>query len=489
MATDPCPPHRLIPQLTIGGLALFWFAQTGMADRLQGDGGTVLTSPLLGARRAIQSIITVGKNGREFVPNITSAWAGDVIEFHFYPGNYSVSPAKWRLTLPDSNAVFFYSSAGDDCNRYAMVGGINVMEDQLQMQHDMALDSPSVVQPSAASHPTINSVPSTSASNDPQTAQPEMPIGVIEKSEAKVGPAWTGRVEVADYAGHERWQWKRPQKRRLLVSRQEIGYRAGNGTADGVRGEDVQDYEKQHGTDRWQLEDAQTSIFSNSHHHHHNHSPPLGAPALQQPRHLAAVPAPPIIDGDTIYVPVHRSTIMSADYGGPSPSHYTPPRSPPPNSPVSMAAQMLHRRWLAQEQIDASDAESGVFGIGVRRFPSTASEEPRSSAGPNAQGSMMAGKATLHEGMETAASAPQSPLPPLPDVAEARLEEEVPDVEQHGAAAAEIPARCLLNHQGRPGGLASQEPQSAGAMAISGNGDVSSPGTVMTASPNLQSQG
>lgn len=57
---------------------LFWLTQRCMAE------------PLLGVRRSVQSIITVGKNGREFVPNITSAWAGDVIEFHFYPGNYSV---------------------------------------------------------------------------------------------------------------------------------------------------------------------------------------------------------------------------------------------------------------------------------------------------------------------------------------------------------------------------------------------------------------
>lgn len=79
MATDPCPSRRFTSQFTVvGGFVLFWLTQRCMAE------------PLLGVRRSVQSIITVGKNGREFVPNITSAWAGDVIEFHFYPGNYSV---------------------------------------------------------------------------------------------------------------------------------------------------------------------------------------------------------------------------------------------------------------------------------------------------------------------------------------------------------------------------------------------------------------
>lgn len=79
MATDPCPLRRFTSQFTVvGGFVLFWLTQRCMAE------------PLLGVRRSVQSIITVGKNGREFVPNITSAWAGDVIEFHFYPGNYSV---------------------------------------------------------------------------------------------------------------------------------------------------------------------------------------------------------------------------------------------------------------------------------------------------------------------------------------------------------------------------------------------------------------
>ncbi|TLD07437.1 hypothetical protein PgNI_10523 [Pyricularia grisea] len=554
MATNQCHPRRTIPQLTAGGFVLFWLAHACMADRLHDGGGTLLTSPAIGVRRAIQSVITVGKNGREFVPNITTGWRGDVIEFHFYPGNYSVvrsaymfpcvpfentgtgrqgfwsgfidnkspSPAKWRLTLPDSNAIFFYSSAGDDCNRYAMVGGINVMEDQLQMQRDMALDSPSVVQPIAASHPTIDNVPSTSASSDPQAAQPEMPIAVIvgavlggvaflaiigailylcgsrsrKQTESQPaqggsrspmmhatrdgsgtghgsgGSSSAGKASVAG-SGHRQHQHNNRIAR--TSSSIYLPTRVGDGTVDGARGEDVQDYEKQNnGPERWQLEDGQIIIFSNSHRHHLNsHSLPLRNPPLQQPRNAAAVSAPPIIDGDTIYVPVHRSTIMSAKYGGPSPSHYTPPRSPPPNSPVSMAAQMLHRRWLAQEQIDASDAESGVFGIGVRRFPSTtASEDPNSSADPTVPGSIIAGGATSHQGIETAASAPQSPLPPLPGVAEARVGEEGLGVEHH-VAAAEIPVSGPPDHHGKLGGV-SQQPPSTGAMAISVDGDVSS---------------
>ncbi|EHA46143.1 hypothetical protein MGG_12584 [Pyricularia oryzae 70-15] len=449
MATDPCPLRRFTSQFTVvGGFVLFWLTQRCMAE------------PLLGVRRSVQSIITVGKNGREFVPNITSAWAGDVIEFHFYPGNYSVvrsaymfpcvpfentgtgrqgfwsgfidnkspSPAKWRLTLPDSNAVFFYSSAGDDCNRYAMVAGINIMEDQLQMQHDMALDSPSVVQPSSASHPTVDNVPSTPSFSDPQAAKQEVPIGII------VGGVLGGVAVLAIIGAILYLCGSRSRKQRasqpgrggsrsptMQATRDDSGGGQGSGGSSSAGKASIAGSgHRQHqydariarnssstylptrgagGTaDGWQLEDGQISILSNSHHHHQQHA--------------AALPSPPIIDGDTIYVPVHRSTIMS---GVPSPSHYTPPRSPPPpNSPVSMAAQMLHRRWLAQEQIDASDAESGVFGIGVRRFPSTRSEEPTSLAVQT-----------------TAASAPLSPLPPLPDAAEPRSGEGLPDLEQH----------------------------------------------------------
>nr|EAQ71202.1 hypothetical protein MGCH7_ch7g609 [Pyricularia oryzae 70-15] len=346
MATDPCPLRRFTSQFTVvGGFVLFWLTQRCMAE------------PLLGVRRSVQSIITVGKNGREFVPNITSAWAGDVIEFHFYPGNYSVvrsaymfpcvpfentgtgrqgfwsgfidnkspSPAKWRLTLPDSNAVFFYSSAGDDCNRYAMVAGINIMEDQLQMQHDMALDSPSVVQPSSASHPTVDNVPSTPSFSDPQAAKQEVPIGII------VGGVLGGVAVLAIIGAILYLCGSRSRKQRasqpgrggsrsptMQATRDDSGGGQGSGGSSSAGKASIAGSgHRQHqydariarnssstylptrgagGTaDGWQLEDGQISILSNSHHHHQQHA--------------AALPSPPIIDGDTIYVPVHRSTI------------------------------------------------------------------------------------------------------------------------------------------------------------------------------------
>ncbi len=91
--------------------------------------------------------------------------------------------------LPDS-------SAGDDCNKYGMVAGINVRlslfppccyiadmdsrqvgDADLQMQYDMALDSPSVVQPSGAASGTPGA--SSSVGGPSPRSMAAMAIGIV----------------------------------------------------------------------------------------------------------------------------------------------------------------------------------------------------------------------------------------------------------------------------------------------------------------------
>lgn len=113
---------------------------------------------------------------------------------------------KWRYTLANTNPIFFYSSAGDDCDHYGMVGVINVSENStgpprqstiyslitlsahqgnqtiLEMQYDMALDSPGVVQPSAAfsaARTAISETASAPSSSPTTSSQPAAQATVV----------------------------------------------------------------------------------------------------------------------------------------------------------------------------------------------------------------------------------------------------------------------------------------------------------------------
>ncbi|KAF2003670.1 hypothetical protein P154DRAFT_561115 [Amniculicola lignicola CBS 123094] len=104
--------------------------------------------------------VAVGKN-HEFQPSETTAAIGDIIEFRFFPKNHSVVRAEymdpcvpyelydrgktgffsgfritqpdiredqrptWSLKINDTNPIFFYCSAPESCQRWAMVGVIN----------------------------------------------------------------------------------------------------------------------------------------------------------------------------------------------------------------------------------------------------------------------------------------------------------------------------------------------------------------------------
>ncbi|KLU82921.1 hypothetical protein MAPG_01988 [Magnaporthiopsis poae ATCC 64411] len=176
---------------------LLLLSGAGTAEAHGGGSSASSTGP---AWAATTRAVMVGANGRVFSPNRTVASVGDVVEFSFYPGNHSVvrsaymfpcvpfettgagktgfwsgffddksqTPGRWRLTITDTTPIFFYSSGPDDCNRYGMVGGINVDPGELQMQHDMAVDSPAVVQPTVASSPNGGpSGPGTPTSSEP----------------------------------------------------------------------------------------------------------------------------------------------------------------------------------------------------------------------------------------------------------------------------------------------------------------------------------
>ncbi|KAL2351382.1 hypothetical protein BJ546DRAFT_1066148 [Cryomyces antarcticus] len=104
-------------------------------------------------------IITVGKGNNRFVPDITQASVGDIIQFQFFPPNHSViraeygypcipyedtgvdkvgffsgfkpvdvilsTPPTFELTINDTNPIFYYCAAPGSCINFAMVGVIN----------------------------------------------------------------------------------------------------------------------------------------------------------------------------------------------------------------------------------------------------------------------------------------------------------------------------------------------------------------------------
>ena len=107
----------------------------------------------------ITHTVAVALGGHTYVPDVTLAEVGDVIQFDFYPTNHSViraeygypcipyedtgidkigffsgfqpvdailnDPPKWYLTINDTDPVFFYCGALGSCINYQMVGVIN----------------------------------------------------------------------------------------------------------------------------------------------------------------------------------------------------------------------------------------------------------------------------------------------------------------------------------------------------------------------------
>ncbi|KAH7336720.1 Cupredoxin, partial [Rhexocercosporidium sp. MPI-PUGE-AT-0058] len=97
--------------------------------------------------------IEVGKGGIVFNPNTATAAVGDVVEFHFYPKNHSVTQGDFdspcgtgsvtngffsgyvpsaseeasnvfQITIADTNPIWYYCSQGEHCAS-GMVGVIN----------------------------------------------------------------------------------------------------------------------------------------------------------------------------------------------------------------------------------------------------------------------------------------------------------------------------------------------------------------------------
>jgi plastocyanin len=99
--------------------------------------------------------IAVGKGGHTFIPDVTQANVGDIIEFDFYPLNHSVvraeygipcvpyemtgpkvgffsgfmpvdailsDPPKWTVRINDTDPIFYYCSALGSCLDHEMVG-------------------------------------------------------------------------------------------------------------------------------------------------------------------------------------------------------------------------------------------------------------------------------------------------------------------------------------------------------------------------------
>ncbi|RDW75953.1 hypothetical protein BP5796_06774 [Coleophoma crateriformis] len=108
---------------------------------------------LLAFTNASTHIVAVGNGGLKFTPNSTIALVGDVVEFHYYPRNHSVTqgdfsnpcmstsgffsgymptasgeaPHTFSVTINDANPIYFYCSQpglGGHCAQ-GMVGCVN----------------------------------------------------------------------------------------------------------------------------------------------------------------------------------------------------------------------------------------------------------------------------------------------------------------------------------------------------------------------------
>ncbi|KAK4216612.1 hypothetical protein QBC37DRAFT_88116 [Rhypophila decipiens] len=265
--------------------------------------------------------IRVGDKGRSFQPNITKAKVGDTIEFQFYPSNHSVVRAdymfpcfptekngngkegffsgfyiiqetdgvpKWRWTLNTENPVFFYSSGNDDCNRYGMVGAINAKPFDLQHQYEMALDSPFVMQPDAASEQLNPPTTTTSSTSTTETK----PTPSNTAAAAATEPSGNNGLGAGGIAG--------------VV----VGAVAGIAMIAGI----FYWYGVMRARQKPPTQPDVSPMTKSSY-----LSP--GAPSFDTSSGMftgTTVPSPPpqsaaFVDGDTIYVPVKRSTIASGD--------------------------------------------------------------------------------------------------------------------------------------------------------------------------------
>ncbi|KAK3330493.1 hypothetical protein B0H66DRAFT_598031 [Apodospora peruviana] len=278
--------------------------------------------------------VLVGYKGYSFSPNQTTAKAGETIEFQFLPTNHSVVRAeymfpcipyestgagkegffsgfyatedgngvpKWRYTIANTNPIFFYSSVGNDCNKYGMVGGINVNNTLFEMQYNMALDSPSVGQPSAAhDHMTMTSSSTSFSTTHPsttsQTSTPTAAAPVQSSSNGLGGGAIAGVVigavaGIALIAALFYWYG-------IIRARQQPPT-----TSPTVQTSYISPDAKSF--------DGQSAMFS---------SPPSGVPSPPLPQPQMGMSPPdqaggsPLVDEDVIYVPVKRSTIASGNF-------------------------------------------------------------------------------------------------------------------------------------------------------------------------------
>jgi len=66
------------------------------------------SAALLSLASAVTHIVDVGKNGLTFTPNSTAAAIGDVVEFHFYPKNHTVTQTSFASPCQANlNSGFF----------------------------------------------------------------------------------------------------------------------------------------------------------------------------------------------------------------------------------------------------------------------------------------------------------------------------------------------------------------------------------------------
>ncbi|KAJ5138059.1 hypothetical protein N7526_004292 [Penicillium atrosanguineum] len=132
---------------SFGAFVLMW---TQLVSAQYGGGGetsmtTTTTAATTKSSSSLSSVqtINVGKSGLKFSPDTLNVAAGDKVEFHFFPGDHSVTqasfdkpcrplsdssfssgPPVFTLTVNDTKPIWFYCGQVGHCQA-GMVGVIN----------------------------------------------------------------------------------------------------------------------------------------------------------------------------------------------------------------------------------------------------------------------------------------------------------------------------------------------------------------------------
>jgi plastocyanin len=67
------------------------------------------SAALLSLASAVTHIVDVGKNGLAFTPNSTAAAVGDVVEFHFFPKDHTVTQTSFAAPCQANLTGGFFS--------------------------------------------------------------------------------------------------------------------------------------------------------------------------------------------------------------------------------------------------------------------------------------------------------------------------------------------------------------------------------------------